>query len=151
MFNINKDKSPGLDGFNGYFFRTCWNIVGQEITDAILEFFDLGQLLKRMNATYLALIPKCSNPESVRDYRHISYSNVLYNVISKILADRMNRVLHSLIDKTQSAFVVGRSISDNIFLAQELLRNYKSNTGKPNLAIKIDTRRLMILLDGTSY
>lgn len=118
LFNINKDKSPGPNGFNGHFFRTSWNIVGQEITNAILEFFELGQLLKSINATYLALIHICPNLQLVKDYIPISCFNLLYKVISKILAERIKGVMPRLIDKAQLAFVAGRSISDNIFLAK---------------------------------
>lgn len=59
----------------------------------------------------------------------------------QILANRLEKVLPSLIDRAQSAFVPGRSISDNILLAQELFRNYHRGSGHPRCALKIDLRK----------
>ncbi|KAF3623755.1 hypothetical protein FXO37_31704 [Capsicum annuum] len=42
---IRDDKALGCDGFNALFFKHSWHIVGKEITDAVLEFFNLDDLL----------------------------------------------------------------------------------------------------------
>lgn len=40
MFSISKDKSPCLDGLNGFFFHKTWNILGVDISNAIIDFFN---------------------------------------------------------------------------------------------------------------
>ncbi|GJX41721.1 putative RNA-directed DNA polymerase [Tanacetum coccineum] len=62
MFNIGDDRAPGPDGFTSIFFKKSWNIVGNDVCSAVREFFDNGQLLKEVNHTFLALIPKVSTP-----------------------------------------------------------------------------------------
>ncbi|KAL8099762.1 hypothetical protein AgCh_032132 [Apium graveolens] len=57
------------------------------------------------------------------------------------MAHRMKPVMHSIIDKSQSAFIPRRSISDNIFLAQELFRGYSRETGTPKCALKINLHK----------
>ena len=121
LFNIHPNKAPGPNGFNAFFFQRVWHIVGDDLTSAIQAFFVSGYLLKEVNHASLSLVPKVSNPSKLNDYRPISYCKTIYKCISKIIANRLKRVLPSLIDEAQSAFLQGRCISDNIFMAQELL------------------------------
>ncbi|KAL2251929.1 UNVERIFIED_CONTAM: hypothetical protein Sindi_2315200 [Sesamum indicum] len=56
--DIAEDKAPGPDGYSSGFFKAAWPIVGQEVSSAVLDFFSTGRLLKQINTTLLALIPK---------------------------------------------------------------------------------------------
>ncbi|XP_022003043.1 uncharacterized protein LOC110900463 [Helianthus annuus] len=141
MFSISENKSPGPDGYTSAFFKHAWDIVGEEVTNAVLDFFDNGQLLKQINHTILSLIPKKDTADSVLDYRPISCCNVLYKCISKIITERIKGSLESLVRINQSAFVPGRKISDNILLTQELMHNYHLNRGPPRCAFKIDIQK----------
>nr|XP_016492092.1 PREDICTED: uncharacterized protein LOC107811643 [Nicotiana tabacum] len=42
MFSIKKNKSPGPDEYESGFFKAAWSIIGEKVTDAILEFFENG-------------------------------------------------------------------------------------------------------------
>ncbi|KAK4384720.1 hypothetical protein Sango_3032200 [Sesamum angolense] len=57
-FDIEEDKAPGPDGFSSGFFKAAWPVVGGEVSNAIIDFFKTGRLLKQLNATLLTLIPK---------------------------------------------------------------------------------------------
>lgn len=138
LFSLHPNKSPGPDGFNAYFFRVAWQIIGADFIDAVMEFFVSGKILKETNATILVLIPKIPNPNALKDFRPISRCNTFYKVISKILANRLKPFLPSCINEAQSAFVEGRCISENIFLAQELLLGYHLDKSPPRCAIKVD-------------
>lgn len=74
-------------------------------------------LLKELNSTIISLLPKVTTPLKVTDYRPISCCNVLYKCISKIITNRMKNELLDIVSDNQSAFVPGRSISDNILLS----------------------------------
>ncbi|GJR20775.1 hypothetical protein Tco_0969302 [Tanacetum coccineum] len=82
FFSIGDDKSPGPDGFSAAFFKEAWNVVANDVTNAICEFFRNGTLLKELNHTIIALIPKVKNPTRVVDYRPISCCNVLFKCIN---------------------------------------------------------------------
>ncbi|KAL2240826.1 UNVERIFIED_CONTAM: hypothetical protein Sindi_0723800 [Sesamum indicum] len=141
VFYIAEDKAPGPDGYSSDFFKAAWPIVGQEVTSAVLDFFTTGRILKQINTTLLALIPKVHSPTSVSDFRPISCCNVLYKIIAKLLVQRLSEVLNKLISPCQAAFVPGRSIGDNIMLAQELFTRYNQARLPPRCALKVDIRK----------
>ena len=72
MFSIGENKAPGPDGYTSAFFKHSWDVVGDQVTNAVLDFFENGQMLKQINHTIIALIPKKDSPNSVLDYRPIS-------------------------------------------------------------------------------
>jgi hypothetical protein len=77
--------------------------------------------------THLALILKNNNPLSVLDYRPISLCNVVYKIISNVLANRLNEVLSHVISPFQIAFLSERLIIDNILAAYETLHTMHTN------------------------
>ncbi|KAL2248024.1 UNVERIFIED_CONTAM: hypothetical protein Sindi_2654700 [Sesamum indicum] len=141
VFDIADDKAPGPDGYSSGFFKAAWPVVGQEVTKAVLEFFSTGKLLKEVNSTLLALIPKVHTPMTVGDFRPISCCNVLYKIIAKLLVERLRVVLDKIISPCQGAFIPGRSIGDNIMLAQELLTGYNQVRLPPRCTLKVDIRK----------
>ncbi|KAL0367065.1 UNVERIFIED_CONTAM: hypothetical protein Sradi_3596600 [Sesamum radiatum] len=141
IFDIDETKAPGPDGYSAGFYKAAWPVIGGEVTQAILEFFRTGRLLKQVNSTLISLIPKVSNPTIVAEFRPISCCNVLYKAITKILVQRMRSILDSLISPSQNAFVPGRSIGDNVMLAQELFSGYNQRHLPPRCALKVDLRK----------
>ncbi|KAK4392724.1 hypothetical protein Sango_2050200 [Sesamum angolense] len=108
---------------------------------AVMDFFRSGRMLRQLNHTIIALVPKSEHSPSVADYRSISCCNVIYKVITKIIADRLSPALEQLIDSSQAAFVGGRNITDNIFLAQEMVRQYSRKRISPHFTINIDLQK----------
>jgi len=138
---MNKGKAPGPDGFNAEFYLHTWHITGPAFCAAIDSFFAGAPMHKGINSAFIALIPKTTSPSTMKDFRPISLCTFVYKCIAKILASRLQSVLHTLIDKAQSAFIPSRSISDNILLAQELIRGYGRETGTPKCALKVDLNK----------
>ncbi|KAL0427053.1 UNVERIFIED_CONTAM: LINE-1 retrotransposable element O protein, partial [Sesamum latifolium] len=141
VFDIDEVKAPGLDGYSSGFFKAAWPVIGEEVTRAILEFLRTGRLLKQVNTTLISLVPKVHNPTVVSEFRSISCCNVLYKIITKVIVQRMRGVLDKLISPSQNAFVPGRSIGDNILLAQELFHGYNQQHLPPRCALKLDLRK----------
>ncbi|KAL2224532.1 UNVERIFIED_CONTAM: hypothetical protein Sindi_3020900 [Sesamum indicum] len=140
VFDIAEDKAPGPDGYSSGFFKAAWPVVGEEVTRAVLDFFTTEKLLKQINSTILTLIPKVRTPMSVNDFRPISCCNVLYKIIAKLLVQRLSSLLDKIISPCQTAFIPGRSIGDNIMLAQELFSGYNQMCLPPRCALKVDIR-----------
>ena len=121
-----------------------WHIVGDNVVSVVLEFLNTSYLLPDLNHTYIVLIPKIKNPVKVSDYRPISLCNVIYKIIAKVLANRLKQVLPHIISPTQSAFVPGRLITDNVLVAYEALHMMHGRKKGKNgtLAMKLDISKV---------
>jgi ribonuclease HI len=133
-------KAPGADGMPAIFFKRYWPTVGEQVVNEVLHVLRGGSIPEGWNETIVVLIPKVQNPEKLKDLRPISLCNVVYKLISKVLANRLKKILGDLISPNQSAFVPGRLISDNTILAYEMyhfMRKQKRGR-KHYMAVKLD-------------
>jgi len=69
----------------------------------------------------VALIPKVSSPLELKDYRPISLLGCLYKLLAKVFARRLAGVMSSVISTTQSAFLKGRNLVDEVLVVNELM------------------------------
>ena len=122
-------KAPRLDGMPHLFFQHFWPKIGDVVTRTILDFLNLGLTPPNFNETDIVLIPKVKEPKMVIDYRPISLSNVVFKIASKAIANRMKKILHSIISDTQSAFMHGRLITDNVLVAFEAMHHINRRKG----------------------
>jgi hypothetical protein len=140
LFQMHPTKAPGPDGMSALFFQKYWHIVGNDISNAILDFLNSGRMLGSINFTHIVLIPKVAAPERMAQFRPISLCNVLYKIASKVLVNRMKTMLPQVISESQSAFVPGRMITDNVIIAFETI-HYLKNLRQGNnvqMAAKLD-------------
>ena len=141
LFDIDDGKAPGPDGFSSCFFKKSWPVIHQDFCSAVQDFFRSGAMLKQINHSIIALVPKSANTSSATDFRPISCCNVIYKVIAKLLASRLSQALGPIISPMQNAFLGGRLMTDNIHLLQELLRDYERKRSSPRCLMKIDFKK----------
>ncbi|XP_074305916.1 uncharacterized protein LOC141641142 [Silene latifolia] len=98
---------------------------GDEICNAIMDFFATGRLLTQINATNITLIPKYDRPTAVSHFRPIACCNLVYKVISKLLYNRLAYVLPDLVHENQGAFIKGRkAVTPRCLFKIELQKAY---------------------------
>ncbi|XP_039165581.1 uncharacterized protein LOC120291875 [Eucalyptus grandis] len=142
-FQLGATKAPGLDGLNGLFYQTHWDIIQHNIFRLVQDFFTSGVMLAELNKIVLVLIPKINHPESLDQFRPISLCNFAYKIISKVLANRLKPWLGDLISVEQAAFVSGRQIQDNVLVVQEVIHQFKTRKRKRNFnaLLKLDMQK----------
>jgi len=104
------DKAPGPDGFNGMFVKKCWDIIKDDFFKLCEAFYKLDVNLDSINNSFITLVPKIQNPESVNDYRPISLLNMDIKLLTKLLADRVQLEILQLLHANQYGFIKSRTI-----------------------------------------
>lgn len=132
LFRMKGGKSPAK------FLKDAWQVIGDDVTVAIQSFFLKGFLPKGLSSTILALVPKKEEVKVMKDYRPISCCNVLYKIISKLLANRLKGVLPKFISLNQYAFIKERLLMENVLLATEIVKDYHKEDIFPRCAMMID-------------
>lgn len=113
--------------------------MGQVITKDVQHFFRSGLLPDSINATHVRLIRKFQAPKLVSDYRPIALCNVVYKLISKIITLRLKSILQGLISENQTAFVLGKAISDNVMITHEILHYLKTSNAVKQCTAAVKT------------
>jgi hypothetical protein len=106
------EKSPGPDGFNNEFIKNCWSIIGEDVKILIRDFYNGSVNLESINSSFITLIPKLDNPSTPNDFRPISLLNSVLKIITKLLANRLQKIILKLVHKNQYGFLKSRSIQD---------------------------------------
>jgi hypothetical protein len=119
------------------FFHYCWPMIREEVWKLVEESRTSGQVLSTFNATFLTLIPKEDRVTHPKQFHPIALCNVIYKIITKIIALWLKPILPFIISKEQSGYVEGCQIMDNIILVHEVIHSLKS-TRTPGMLIKLD-------------
>jgi hypothetical protein len=119
------------------FFLAFFDILGNDILDMVEDSKRKGRVIGALNDTFISLIPKSDNPGSFGGYRPIDLCNLVYKIITKIIATRIKSSLSFGISKEQFGFLEGRQIIDVIGVVQEDSHGIKVKTMKA-LVLKLD-------------
>ncbi|XP_059077956.1 uncharacterized protein LOC131876547 [Cryptomeria japonica] len=65
---MSPDKFPRPDGFPTSFLQVCWPFLGEEVTTYLEGMRNLGNILKEINNTFLALIPTNDKPKCFDEF-----------------------------------------------------------------------------------
>ncbi|KAL0405921.1 UNVERIFIED_CONTAM: hypothetical protein Slati_3906000 [Sesamum latifolium] len=138
VFGFDKDSVAGPDGFSSAFYQACWEFIATDRYEAIMDFFCGTPMPRSFTATTIVLILKADSPQTWNDFRPIFLCNVTNKILSKLLYNKLAQTLPNLISPSQSGFVPGRLIGDNILMAQEMIQHLDLRYSKGNLVIKLD-------------
>jgi hypothetical protein len=103
----------------------------------VQAFYDNTLDLNKLNMVVICLIPKKENANEIKNYRPISLINCSVKIITKCLTDRLASCMNELIDRSQTAFIKGRYIMDNIVIANEVLHSVRVSKVK-GVLFKLD-------------
>ena len=115
------DKSPGLDGIPIEFYHTFWHMLGSFLIKIYNESFQLEKLCNSQRTSVLSLLHKKGDVNLLKNYRPISLTNVDYRILGQVLANRLHKVLPTLISHDQAGYVKGRYIGNNIRAIEDLI------------------------------
>nr|GEV48351.1 RNA-directed DNA polymerase, eukaryota, reverse transcriptase zinc-binding domain protein [Tanacetum cinerariifolium] len=107
-----------------------WSVVGNDMVNALKEFFSSSTFPNWCNPSFIALIPKVLDAKHLNDFCPISLVGCQYKIISKILANRLSLVIDDIISQEQSAFLKERQIMNGPIILNEVISWCKSKKEK---------------------
>ncbi|PKU64858.1 hypothetical protein MA16_Dca019935 [Dendrobium catenatum] len=136
--DMNGDSVDGPDGFTIKFFVKTWDIIKLDVIDAVHDFFKGTPYPKFFLSTNIVLIPKEENTTYWNEFILISLCTFFNILVAKINASRISFILPKIISINQTEFVKGRSIFDNILLAQDMVHDLNAKVTGGNILFKLD-------------
>ena len=94
VFSLDPDSAPGPDGFGGAFWSS---IIELDVTQAVTYFVHSGVLPANINSNFVVLIPKNKEASSIEQFRPIVLGNLIFKIITKIMATRLAEIAKALI------------------------------------------------------
>jgi hypothetical protein len=137
VFSSYADGAPGPDGLSFMFYQTFWDVVKKDLIDMFNAWHEDKLDLFRLNFTMITLIPKENEARSMRKFRPISLLNCSFKIFTKVLTNRLARIINRLISFHQSAFIRGRYILESVVTAHEIIHEVHRKKDQ-GLVFKID-------------
>ena len=111
------DSAPGPDGIPYSIIKLTWNYYGKCLIESWEYAQITGELTHSHQSSYLRLIPKEGKlHNNLKNWRPITLSNCDYKIITKTLAKKLTNAVTDLIGPTQTAYIPGRQITDNLHM-----------------------------------
>jgi hypothetical protein len=142
--SLPRGKAPGSDGLTYEFYAALWSEVGDWLVDAFNQpYLDGQQQQPQLSASQrlglIVLIYKGGGQPRAdpNSYRPITLLNCDVKIVAKVQVLRLGSVLPSVIDPTQTAFVPGRQIADNVLCHLEEI-DYLQQVQQPGVILFLD-------------
>ena len=130
--NMKDNKTPGPDGLTKEWYFHFWNFIKGDLLECTRVIENTGELTEMQKRGGVKISYKKGDRKLIKNYRPITLLNIDLKIITKTLADRLIKVIPSIIHHNQTC-VPGRHIENNIFLTQDLIDH--ANLTNRNLAI----------------
>jgi exonuclease III len=142
-----KDSSPGPDGIPYIIYKTFWNITGPIMLEAWKYSVEIQKLPPSHHESTITLLPKEGKDlRDIKNWRPITLSNCDSKIITKALSMKVAKVLDSIIDPSQTAYVPGRSVADNL-RANFYMKNHCKKLNLDSVLISLDAKKAFDSVD----
>jgi hypothetical protein len=137
-----KATTPGPDGISNAYLKKLFDIIGPLILDAWNYSTENNELMVSHQRSYLHLIPKPGkDKKELKNWRPITLSNCDHKLITKTYNNRLLKIITDYITPTQTAYIKGRNIADNLRLLNALTTNCNFNMDINSSVVALDAQK----------
>lgn len=123
VFQMEKNKNLGPDGLLVDFYQHFWDVIKWDLKD-LLDDFHKGVLdISRLNYGIITLVPKTKDAKQIQKFRPICLLNVIFKIITKVLMNKLSKMVNPIISQTQTSFIKGRYIMEGVVVLHEALNS----------------------------
>ena len=102
--------------------RRFWEEIGDDVVQSINSAFDKGELSICQKRGIITLLPKKDKPTDVlNNLRPVTLLNVDYKIATKVIANRLAKVLPDITCLNQTGYVKNRYIGENVRLIADII------------------------------
>jgi hypothetical protein len=112
VFYMEHNKTPGPDGFFVEFYHFFWEVVKPDLMNLFYKFYARRLPIHSLNFEVIMLLPKIADVARIQQYRPICLLNVSFKIFTRVLNNRILKVVEKLIGPSQTAFILGRYIME---------------------------------------
>ena len=118
---LENDKSPGCDGFTTNFLKFFWTHLKLLIFDSFRYSFENNLLSDEQRRGILTLTPKPNKDlRYLNNWRPLTILNTDYKILTKALANRLQKVIYKIVNHDQVGYIKNRYIGENIRIIEDL-------------------------------
>ena len=139
-------KTPGSDGLSTEFYLCFWEDISDSLLSVLNESFHADSLAKSQYEGLLRLIHKKDDRRQPKNWRPISLLNTDYKLASKIITERLKKVMASIVHQDQTCGVLGRTIFSNLHLVRDVL-DFIDKTNEPAILVTLDQEKAFDRVD----
>jgi hypothetical protein len=120
---LNLTGALGPDGLFFMFYHKFWTVVKGDLLDTFRDFHK-GELdIYRLNFALIIVISKEKDARTMNKFCTISLLNCSYKIFTKVLTNRIGKVIDRLVCSSKTSFIKGRYILEIIVIVLEVLHS----------------------------
>ncbi len=136
-----KESAPGPDGISYLVYKKLWPEVGKFLLEAWNQSIADGILPEDQRISCITLLPKTGKDlNKIENWRPITLTNCDLKIFTKLLANRVSTILDKLISPSQTAYVPGRVVHDNLRVF-DFYKNYCKSHNVDALLVSLDAKK----------
>jgi len=144
--SLPEGRSPGIDGIPTEFYSEFWDDINQLMLELFNHILEVKSLAKSQKKGLITLLPKKGDPSLLENWRPVSVLCADYKILSKVLVNRIKPSLQSLINVDQTGALAGRTITDNLQYARNVVLKME-NSDMSGAIISLDFQKAFDRVD----
>lgn len=132
-------KAPGRDGLPVEWYRRFWEVIREPYMESVQASLEQGELSETQRQGVISLLPKPGKDQNLLSgWRPITLLNCDYKLLAKVLAARLKKFIPDLVKETQTGFVSGRYIGENIRMVLDIIESMENDRNGEGLLLTLD-------------